>query len=399
MATTPRTAPTLADVAAARGRIAGVARVTPVYSSETLGRRTGRQVFLKAENLQRTGSFKIRGAVNKIGTLTPEERAAGVVAASAGNHGQAVAWAAREAGIRATIYMPQDAPMAKVEATRAYGAEVVLAGIGYDEAQAACEERIAAGATLMHAFEDETVVAGQGTLGLELGEQLPELACVIVPVGGGGLASGVAIALKETRPDVRVVGVQAANCAPLAGESVGAYTIADGIAVKSPGEFTSAILRERLDELVTVTDDEIAHAIVLLLERVKLVVEGAGAASVAALLAGKVEDERPTCAILSGGNIDPSLLMEVSRYSLTQGGRFLVVRTQVQDRPGGMAKLLSLLAAERVNLIDARHQREGFQVPLSETAVQLTLQTRDEEHCRALVERMRDWGYAVERLR
>jgi threonine dehydratase len=399
MATKPRTAPTLADIEAARARIAGVARVTPVYSSETLGRRAGRSVFLKAENLQRTGSFKIRGAVNKIAALTPEERAAGVVAASAGNHGQAVAWAAREAGIGATIYMPEDAPMAKVDATRAYGAEVVLTGSGYDEAHEACAERVAAGATLLHAFEDETVVAGQGTLGLELGDQLPELACVVVPIGGGGLAAGIATALKETRPDVRIVGVQAANCAPLAGEAIGAYTIADGIAVKRPGELTKAILRDRLDDVVTVADGEIADAIVLLLERVKLVVEGAGAASVAAVLAGKVEGEGPVCAVLSGGNIDPSLLLEVARYSLTQGGRFLVVRTHVEDRPGGMAKLLSLLAGERVNLVDARHEREGFDLPLSEVSVQLTLQTRDEEQCATIVARMRDWGYEVERLR
>jgi threonine dehydratase len=399
MATTPRTAPTLADIEAARARIAGVARVTPVYSSETLGRRAGRAVFLKAENLQRTGSFKIRGAVNKIAALTPEERAAGVVAASAGNHGQAVAWAAREAGIGATIYMPEDAPMAKVDATKAYGAEVVLTGSGYDEAQEACAQRVAAGATLLHAFEDETVVAGQGTLGLELGDQLPELACVVVPVGGGGLAAGIATALKETRPDVRIVGVQAANCAPLAGETIGAYTIADGIAVKRPGDLTSGILRDRLDDLVTVADGEIADAIVLLLERVKLVAEGAGAASVAALLAGKVEGEGPVCAVLSGGNIDPSLLLEVARYSLTQGGRFLVVRTHVEDRPGGMARLLSLLAGERVNLVDARHEREGFDLPLSEVSVQLTLQTRDEEQCGTIVARMRDWGYEVERLR
>ena len=396
---TSRTAPTLADVEAARTRIAGVARATPVYSSETLGRRTGRPVFLKAENLQRTGSFKIRGAVNKLATLSAEERAAGVVAASAGNHGQAVAWAAREAGVHATIYMPEDAPMAKVDATRTYGAEVVLVGAGYDEAQEACRERVQAGATLVHAFEDPIVVAGQGTLGLEIGEQLANLEVLVVPVGGGGLASGIAIALKESRPAVRVVGVQAANCAPLVGGPVGAYTIADGIAVKRPGGFTKAVLKERLDDVVTVTDDEIAHAIVLLLERVKLVVEGAGAAPVAALLTGKVAGDGPACALLSGGNIDATLLMEVSRYSLTQAGRFLVIRTRVEDRPGGLAKLLALIAAERVNLIEVHHEREGFQVPLAETSVQLTLQTRDEEHCADVVARMGEWGYDVERLR
>ena len=396
----PRTTPALADIEAAGERIRGLARVTPVYSSETLSRRAGRPVFLKAENLQRTGSFKVRGAVNKLASLSPRERAAGVVAASAGNHGQAVAWAAREVGARATIFMPQDAPMAKVDATRSYGAEVVLAGTGYDEAQAACREQVdAIGATIVHPFEDETVVAGQGTLGLELAEQLDEVDVVTVPVGGGGLASGVALALKAVRPGVRVVGVQAANCAPLAGETVGAYTIADGIAVKKPGELTSAILRDELDALVTVTDDEIAHAIVLLLERVKLVVEGAGAASVAALLARKVEGEGPACALLSGGNIDPSLLIEIARYSLTQAGRFLVVRTRVHDRPGALASLLALIADERVNVLAVEPHREGMDLPLAETEVELTLQTRDDDHCDEVLARMRDWGYSVERLR
>ena len=370
-------------------------------SSETLSRRTGRPVLLKAENLQRTGSFKIRGAVNKIATLSDAERAAGVVAASAGNHGQAVAWAAREAGIRAAIFMPQDAPMAKVDATRSYGAEIVLVGEGYDEAQEACRERVASGATLIHAFEDPVVVAGQGTLGLELAEapELAEVEVLVVPVGGGGLASGIATAVKERRPEIRVVGVQAANMAPLAGEPLGAYTIADGIAVKKPGELTTAILRERLDDVVTVTDAEIAHAIVLLLERVKLVVEGAGAASVAALLAGKVAGTGPACALLSGGNIDASLLIEVARYGLTRAGRFLVVRTHVHDRPGALAKLLSLIAAERVNVLAVEHHREGLDLPLTETEVELTLQTRDDDHCDEVVARMREWGYEVERLR
>ncbi len=394
-----RTAPTLADIEAARARLQGVARLTPVYSSTTLSRRAGRTILLKAENLQRTGSFKVRGAVNKVATLSPEEVEAGVVAASAGNHGQALAWAASRAGTKATIFVPEDAPMAKVDAARNYGAEVVFTGVGYDEASEAAHERAAAGATLVHAFEDETVIAGQGTLGLELAEQLPDLEALAVPVGGGGLASGVAVALKERRPDVRIVGVQAAACAPLAGETEAAFTIADGIAVKEPGELTRSILRERLDDLVTVTEEEIAHAIVVLLERVKLVVEGAGATPLAALLAGKIDGAGPACALLSGGNIDPSLLIEVARYSLAQAGRFLLVRTHVRDRPGELAKLLSLLAAERVNVIAVQHQREGFQVPLSETGVELTLQTRDEGHCLEVIARMREWGYEVERLR
>ncbi|MDQ3858237.1 MAG: threonine ammonia-lyase [Actinomycetota bacterium] len=402
-ATPSRTArpPSLGDIEEARTRLEGIARVTPVYSSETLGRLAGRPVFLKAENLQRTGSFKIRGAVNKIATLTAPEREAGVVAASAGNHGQAVAWAAREAGIAATIFMPQDAPMAKVDATRSYGAEVVLVGEGFEAAHEACRERVVAGSTLVHAFEDGTVIAGQGTLGLELADapELAGVAVVTVPVGGGGLASGIALALKAVRPELRIVGVQAANVAPLAGEPVASFTIADGIAVKKPGDVTGPILAELLDAVVTVTEDEMARAIVLLLERVKLVVEGAGAAPVAALLSGKVEGNEPACALLSGGNIDASLLMEVTRYGLTQAGRFLVVRTHVPDRPGELAKLLTLLGDERVNVIAVQHQREGLKLPLSDTAVELTLQTRDDEHCAAVLTRMREWGYEVVRLR
>jgi threonine dehydratase len=392
--------PTIADVEAARARLEGVARVTPVSKSETLTRQAGRPVWLKAENLQRTGSFKIRGATNKIATLSPEERGRGVVTASAGNHAQAVAWAAREAGITATIYVPEDAPMAKVDATRGYGAEVIMAGTGYDEAEAASRASVEAGATFVHAFEDPVVIAGQGTLGLELAEQLPDVATVVVPIGGGGLASGIATALRARLPGVRIVGVQCEAFSPLAPDGkVGGFTIADGIAVKRPGALTSRILDELLDDVVVVTDDEIAAAIVLLLERVKLVVEGAGAASVAAVVAGRVGGEGAVCALLSGGNIDASTLIEVSRYSLTQGGRFLAVRTQIRDRPGALVELLTLIASERVNVIDVAHLREGFEIPLGDTAVELLLQTRDEEHCREVLARLAEWGFQTERLR
>jgi threonine dehydratase len=394
-----RTAPTLADIEAARARIARLVRATPVSSSETLGRRSGRPVLLKAENLQRTGSFKIRGAANRVATLSDADRAAGVVTASAGNHGQAVALAAREAGVNATVFMPQAAPMAKVDATRSYGAEVVLSGEGYDEAHAAACEAVEAGATLVHAFEDEAVIAGQGTLGLELVEQAPGMETLVVPIGGGGLAAGMAIALKELRPEVRIVGVQAAACAPLAGGGADGFTIADGIAVKKPGKLTSAILEDRLDEVVTVSDEEIAQAIVLLLERVKLVVEGAGAASVAALVNGRVAGSGAACAVLSGGNIDASLLIEVARFGLTRAGRFLVLRTRIDDRPGALAKLLGLVAAERVNVLSVEHHREGIDLPVTGTEVELTLATRDEEHCAEVIQRMAEWGYAVERVR
>jgi threonine dehydratase len=393
-----RTGPTLADIEVARERIGALARVTPVYSSETLSRRSGRPVVFKAENLQRTGSFKIRGAVNKIATLTDEERAAGVVTASAGNHGQAVALAAREAGVSATVFMPQDAPMAKVDATRSYGAEVVLVGEGYDEADMAARERVEAGATLVHAFEDEVVIAGQGTLGLEIAEQVGELETLVVPIGGGGLASGIALALKELRPEVKIVGVQAETCAPFAGDGDPGHTIADGIAVKKPGELTKRILADRLDGVVTVSDPEIAQAIVLLLERVKLVVEGAGAASVAAVLAGKVPGKGPACALLSGGNIDATLLIEIARHGLTKAGRFLVVRTKLDDRPGALARLLALIADERVNVLSVEHHREGMDLPVTGTEVELTLATRDDEHCDELLARLAEWGYATERV-
>jgi threonine dehydratase len=394
------TAPTLADIEAARGRLeASGVRSTPVYESETFTRRTGREVLLKAENLQRTGAFKVRGAVNKVGTLSEEERKAGVVAASAGNHGQAVAWAAREVGIAATVYMPDETPMAKVDATRNYGARAELTGAGFEEAlSAALEFAEQTGATFIHAFEDPQVIAGQGTLGLELTEQLPEVQTVVVPVGGGGLASGVALALKGIRPEIEVVGVQADACAPFVGSDQLGFTIAEGIMVKKPGELTSAILRDHLDEIVTVTDEEISEAIVLLLERAKLAVEGAGAASVAALLSGKVSGTGPAVAILSGGNIDPTLLIQIMRHGLTLAGRYLVVRTRLPDRPGELIKLLSLFAEEHANVVSVEHHREGMDVPVTETEVEATLLTRDKEHCDAILGAMRAQGYVVESL-
>ena len=387
---TETTGPTLSEIEAARRGLADVARLTPVYGSETFSRLAGREVVLKAENLQRTGSFKVRGAVTRIAALTDAQRAAGVVAASAGNHGQAVAWAAREAGIPAVIFVPQDAPMAKIEACRNYAATTELAGVRFEEALAAAlayaEET---GATFVHPYEDETVIAGQGTIGLELAEQVPQAETVLVPVGGGGLASGIALALRAVKPDARVIGVEIRR---------DRYTIADGIAVKHPGELTSAILDDVLDGMVTVSDEEISEAIVLLLERSKLVVEGAGAVGVAALLAGRVGGPGPAIAVLSGGNIDATMLISVMRHGLTVAGRYLVVRTQLADRPGELIKLLSLVAEERGNVIAVEHHREGMDIPVSETEVELTLVTRDEEHCLQLIAAMADCGYVVQRL-
>jgi threonine dehydratase len=388
---TLRTAPTLADVQEARQRLLGVAEETPIYLSESFTRRVGREVRLKAENLQRTGSFKVRGAVNKLSTLTDDERAAGVVAASAGNHGQAVAWAARALGTTATIYVPQDAPMAKVEACKNYGAKTVMTGAYFEDALVAAEEHVEEhGGTFIHPYEDQLIIAGQGTIGLELAEQVPDMGTVLIPVGGGGLSTGVAIALRAVRPDVRLVGVQA---------GVDGYTIADGIAVKIPSDFTMPLLEDLLDDIVAVTDEEISEAIVLLLERAKLVVEGAGAVGVAALLSGKAGGSGTAVPILSGGNIDPTMLISVMRHGLTVAGRYLVVRTHLSDRPGELIKLLSLVAEERGNVISVEHHREGMNIAVTQTEVELTLVTRDEEHCRTLLEAMAERGYVVERLR
>jgi threonine dehydratase len=386
-----KTAPGLSEIREARERLDGHARVTPVYGTETLSKRLGREVWLKTENLQRTGSFKIRGAVNKIATLSEKERRPGVVAASAGNHGQAVAWAAREQGVKATVFMPQDAPMAKVEPTKTYGANAELIGATFEDAMAAALEHVEkTGATFIHPYEDELVIAGQGTIGLELAEQVPQAETVVIPVGGGGLASGISLALRALKPGIRIVGVQAGLDGP---------TIADGIAVKQVGEVTGAILDDVLDDLVSVTDDEICEAIVLLLERSKLVVEGAGAVGVAALLSGKAGGEGPAVALLSGGNIDPTVLISVMRHGLTNAGRYLVVRSRVQDRPGELLKLLQLVARERGNVISVDHHREGMDVPVYESEIELTLAMRDEHHCAVLLETLRSLGYSVERLR
>ena len=389
------TAPGLPEIEHAREQLDGVARMTPVFPSETLSRLAGRPVRLKAENLQRTGSFKIRGAYVKLSSLEPEQRAAGVVAASAGNHGQAVAWAARELGLPARIFMPQDSPMAKVDATRNYGAEVVLTGPAFEETlQAAVEYVEVSGGTFVHPYEDPVVIAGQGTIGLELAKQVDELETVVLPIGGGGLASGISLALRAVRPGLRLVGVRAAGT--MAGGS--GYTIADGIAVKEPGDATTAILDRTLDDIVSVEDEQIAEAIVLLAERTKLVVEGAGAVGVAAVLGGLVGGSGPVLALLSGGNIDASLMVQVMRRGLASHGRYLVLRTRVPDRPGELAKLLGLLAAERVNVVEVEHQREAAGVPVGHTGVELTLLTRDPQHCDELLAQMRGWGYPVERL-
>ncbi len=382
---------------------AGVIRVTPVLSSRTLGERCGATVALKAENLQRTGSFKLRGALAKIAALG-EGCANGVVTGSAGNHAQAVAYAARARGVSCEVFMPETAPIAKIEAAAQLGARVSFAGVSVEECLAAARDRAAeSGLAFVHPFDDPDVIAGQGTLGLELLSQVDDLALVIIPVGGGGLASGVAIALKSERPQIRVVGVQVESCAPYpaslaAGQPVvvpAALTIADGIAVKRPGELTLALLARWVDDVVVVSEDEVAEAMVFLLERAKLVVEGAGAVGVAALLGGRVPgaESGTTAVILSGGNVDAGLLAELARRHETQAGRRVVVLTRIPDRPGALASLLSLMGAAGANLLDVQHVREGFDLHVRETAVQTVLETRGSAHADEVLSAIRESGY------
>lgn len=391
--------------AAARG---GLTRETPVLSSRTLSQLAGATVAMKAENLQRTGSFKLRGAVAKIRALA-EGCASGVVTGSAGNHGQALAYAAEALGVRCEVFMPESASISKVEATMASGATVQLVGVTVDESLAAARERAETGGlAFVHPFDDRDVISGQGGIGVELLRQVPDIARVIVPVGGGGLISGVAIALKSARPEVEVVGVQVESCAPFpssleAGKPLavqGAQTIADGIAVKRPGELTLALIRRWVDELVTIPEDEVAEAMVFLLERAKLVVEGAGAVGVAALLAGRASGtpQGTTVVILSGGNVDTGVLAHVVRHHESHAGRRLVLLARVADRPGSLARLLSLVGGRGANLLDVQHIREGIELHVRETAVQLVLETRGPEHAAQVERAVREGGYAEPRV-
>jgi threonine dehydratase len=405
MSVAPETV-TSADVEDAARLIAGRVRETPLLAAGELSRRIGARVLLKAENLQLTGSFKARGATNTIQRLSEDALAAGVVAASAGNHAQAVAFAARDAGARSVLVMPEQAPLAKVAAVRQYGGEVRLVEGGYDEAGAEArrlaEER---GMTLVHAFDQPLVVAGQGTVGLEIARQGPSVRLLVVPLGGGGLASGIGLAAAAALPDVRVVGVQAEACAPYidslaARRPVGARsanTICDGIAVKRPGDFTLPLVERYVDDVVTVSDDEVAEAMVLLLERSKLVVEGAGAVAVAALMQGRVAApaDGEVCAVLSGGNVDASLLSECIRLGETAAGRRMVLSTVVPDRPGALAGLLRVVAECGANVVDVEHLRDGLDLHVRETAIKLVLQTGGPDMNRELLESARAEGFSI----
>ncbi len=395
---------TLEEVRAARVLLEGIARTTPMVSSRVLSGRSGGPVLLKCENLQRTGSFKIRGAYVRIARLDAETRARGVVAASAGNHAQGVALAAGELGTTATIVMPMGAPLPKVTATTGYGAHVRLEGTTVDESlQIAQDLAASSGATFIHPFDHPDVIAGQGSVGLELLEQCPDVRTVLVCTGGGGLVSGIAAAVKALRPDVEVVAVQAAGAATWPGSlAAGApvaltemRTMADGIAVGRPGELTYEHVSALVDRVVTVSDEALARALVLCLERAKLVVEPAGAAAVAAVNERPGDFEPPVVAIVSGGNVDPLLLGKVIRFGLVAAGRYPTLRVRIGDNPGSLARLLDALAATGANVLDVEHLRTEHELALEDVQVSLQLETRGDEHSAAVVRALRTRGYVV----
>jgi threonine dehydratase len=393
---------TLPAVRAARDALAGVIRVTPVERSRALADLVGGPVLVKCENLQRTGSFKPRGAYLRISRLADRDRSRGVVAASAGNHAQGVAWAASLLRSTSTVFMPTGAPLPKLAATRGYGAEIRLVGSSVDEALAAALEFAeTAGRTFVHPFEHPDVVAGQGTVGLEILDQVPDVRTIVVPVGGGGLISGIGVAVKTGRSDIRLVGVQAAGSAPFppslaAGHPVavhGAGTIADGIAIGRPGELTFEHVRALADQVLTVSDEAISRALLLCLERQKLLAEPAGAAGVAAVMEDPGSFEPPVVVVVSGGNIDPILLLRLLRHGLISAGRFLSLRLRIPDRPGALARLLSELADAGANVLDVSHSRTGPGLPLGAVEVAVELETRGPDHCTELLSRLAAAGY------
>jgi threonine dehydratase len=393
-----------ADVEAAAEILADVVRHTPLWHSRGLADRVGGPVWLKCENLQRTGSFKIRGAYTRISRLTDEERALGVVAASAGNHAQGVALAARLLGTKATVFMPETAPLPKLAATRAYGAEIVMVGQSLIQPLiAAAEYAERTGSVFIHPFDHPDVIAGQGTVGLEVLDQCPDVATVVVCAGGGGLVSGIAAAVKARRPDVRVVAVQAEAAAAFpaslaAGRPVpleGMATMADGIAVACPGDLTLAHVQGLVDEVRTVSEEDLSRALLFCLERAKLVVEPAGVAAVAAILADPSAFAPPVVAVVSGGNIDPVLLLKVVQHGLAAAGRYLSLRLAVPDRPGSLAALLAELAAVGANVLEVEHERTGTRLGIGEVEVFVVLETRSAEHADEVVTALRRAGYAA----
>ena len=394
----------LADVQAARRLLKGVIRDTPIQGSRPLSDLVGGPVWLKCENLQRAGSFKIRGAYTRISRLSAQEAARGVVAASAGNHAQGVALAASLHGIRSTVFMPDGAPIPKVEATRAYGAEVRFAGHVVDESLLAAREFAeTTGAVLVHPFDHADIVAGQGTVGLEILDQCPDVRTVVVCTGGGGLLAGTAVAIKGLRPDVRIIGVQAETAAAYPGSLAagspvaldGMATMADGIAVGCPGPVPFCIVQELVDDIVTVSEESLSQALLMCLERAKQLVEPAGAAGVAALLDDPGRFEPPVVVVLSGGNVDPLLLMRVLRHALAVAGRFLTFRARIADRPGALVRLLTAVADADASVLEVEHLRIDPRLHVDEVEVELQLETRGAEHRSEVVAALRAAGYTI----
>ncbi len=399
---------TLENVQSALSRIRESIRLTPLTHSESLSHSAGNQVFLKLDNLQRTGAFKERGALNRILSLSAEERQRGVVAASAGNHAQAVAYHSGLRGIRATICMPLATPLVKVSATRGFGAEVVLVGRNYDEAYEAalltCQEQ---GATFLHPFDDEDVIAGQGTLGLEMLAQNPALDAIVAPIGGGGLLGGLSCAVKEINPRVAIIGVQAARLASMKaavenGSPVtvpAATTIADGIAVRRAGEKTLPLIARYVDEIVTVEEEEIANAILLLLEREKILAEGAGAAALAAVLQRKIPQQGKRVGVLvCGGNIDVTLLSRIIERGLVKDGRLVRLRIHLTDHPGALRRLCEVIEQHKANIVETQHDRAYYGVNLGDTVIDVTMETRGPQHIQELMAALSAAGYAHERV-
>jgi len=398
----------LEAIRAARERIRGGVYESPCSYSEALSQLSANRVWLKLENLQMTGSFKERGALNRILTLSKEDAARGVIAASAGNHAQAVSYHATKRGIRAQICMPLSTPLVKVTQTRNYGAEVILFGDSYDDAyQEACRRQLEYGFTLLHAFNNEDVIAGQGTIGFELLEQMPAIEAVIAPIGGGGLLGGIACVIKELKPSVRVVGVQTERV-PSMVEAVklhhpvilpAAATIAEGIAVRCAGDLTLPLIEKYVDEIVTVSEEEIANAILILLEREKTLAEGAGAAATAALVQRKTSlAGKNVVSLVCGGNIDVTLLSRIIERGMVKDGRLVRLHVYISDKPGGLKGLVEIVAAKRANIVDLRHERAYFGVHLGETVVDITVETRGPEHIAELIQALEEAKYTVQRV-
>lgn len=396
---------TVQDFLAARHNLQQVIHCTPLDYSKTFSALSQNEIYLKLENLQKTGSFKIRGAFHKIASLSEEEKKRGVIAASAGNHAQGVAFGAAHAGIPCIIVMPEAAPLTKVEATSGYGAQVILYGKNYDEAYAkALEIQRERGMTFVHAFNDRDVMAGQGTIALEILEQLPDVDVIVTPVGGGGLVAGVALAAKLMKPDIMIVGVEAsgAACMKTSMEQQTivtldqAATIADGICVRTPGELTYQVTRDHVDHIVTVEEEEIARAMLLALERNKMVVEGAGATGLAAVIYDKLPvKDKKVCVLISGGNVDVNFLSRIIERGLVESGRYLRINTTVSDKPGVLQEILKIFGDERANIIGIQHHRMGSRVMLGEAEIEVDVETRDHAHQERILERLQDAGFSV----